>query len=64
LPCASKCEGAAEMSWRDIPKNKLGELPVLREDFFGVLQECKQSADPKDLEKYSKWTAKHGMKGA
>jgi hypothetical protein len=52
------------MNWRDVPKDKLGELPVLREDFFDVLEQSKPSADPNDLEKYSKWTAKHGMNGS
>jgi hypothetical protein len=52
------------MTWRDVPKDKMGELPVLREDFFEVLEHSKPSSDPNDLEKYSEWTAKHGMNGA
>jgi SpoVK/Ycf46/Vps4 family AAA+-type ATPase len=38
-------EGAADMNWRDIPKDNLGELPVLREHFFEVLQQSRPTAD-------------------
>jgi SpoVK/Ycf46/Vps4 family AAA+-type ATPase len=52
------------MNWRDIPKDKLGNLPVTREDFFKALRQSKPSVDPDNIENYSKWTAKHGMNGA
>jgi vacuolar protein-sorting-associated protein 4 len=64
LPCTPTTDGAIEMNWRDIPRNKLGDIPVTREDFFEALKEAKPSVDPNDLHKYTTWTAKHGMNGA
>jgi SpoVK/Ycf46/Vps4 family AAA+-type ATPase len=52
------------MNWRDIPINKLGDMPVTQEDFFEALAEAKPSVAPAEQERYSKWTKKHGMNGA
>jgi len=57
-------EGAKKMNWRDIPKNKLGDMPVTREDFFEALREARPSIAPDEQKRYSKWTEKHGMNGA
>jgi len=52
------------MTWREVPKNRVLDLPVLPDDFFDALSRAKSSVDPAELHKFSEWTEQFGMDGA
>jgi len=52
------------MSWRDVPRNRIRDIGVTRDDIFESLRQSKSSVSPNDLQKYSEWTEKHGISGA
>jgi hypothetical protein len=63
-PSGSNEEGAISMTWREVPKNRVIDLPVVPDDFLDALARGKPSVDPSELQKYSEWTKKFGMDGA
>lgn len=63
-PCEADDEGAIAMTWRDVPRSKLKEPPVQREDVFAVLEKAKPSVSQAEIDKCAEWTEKFGSEGA
>ncbi|KAL2168670.1 hypothetical protein VTG60DRAFT_6953 [Thermothelomyces hinnuleus] len=65
-PCREGEQGALEMTWEEVPKNRLREPPVTAEDFRQVLRErrVKSSVGAGELQRYEDWTNEFGIDGS
>jgi len=63
IPCAPGEEGAMEITWQQIPGDKVIAPPVLFEDFVQALQQCKGSVSTDDLDKQAQFTREFGQEG-
>jgi vacuolar protein-sorting-associated protein 4 len=64
-PCEGHEEGAVEMTWEGVPKNRLWEPPVTAADFKQVLRDrrVKSSVGVGELQRYEDWTREFGVEG-
>ncbi|KAI9589012.1 vacuolar protein sorting-associated protein 4B [Glossina fuscipes] len=63
LPCSPGDEGAIEMSWMDVPSDKLYEPPVTMRDMLKSLSRTKPTVNEEDLIKLRKFTEDFGQEG-
>uniref|UniRef100_D3TM40 vesicle-fusing ATPase n=2 Tax=Glossina TaxID=44049 RepID=D3TM40_GLOMM len=63
LPCSPGDEGATEMSWMDVPSDKLYEPPVTMRDMLKSLSRTKPTVNEEDLIKLRKFTEDFGQEG-
>jgi len=63
VPCSPGDADAIEMTWNDIPHDKLKLLPVTSKDYLGSIQETKPSVDQGGLARYEEWTRDFGNLG-
>ncbi|XP_071487891.1 vacuolar protein sorting-associated protein 4B-like [Diadema antillarum] len=62
-PCSPGCPGAMEMSWMDVPGEKLKEPAVTFNDLTRALHNVKPSVNEGDLQKQLQFTADFGQEG-
>ena len=62
-PCAPRDSGAKEMSWMEVPGDKLLEPPITYMDFLKALEHTRPTVNDKDLEQFVKFTADFGQEG-
>ncbi|KAK3292806.1 P-loop containing nucleoside triphosphate hydrolase protein [Chaetomium fimeti] len=64
-PCEGGDEGAVEMTWEGVPRNRLREPPVTVGDFERVLRDrrVKASVGVSELQRYEDWTHEFGVEG-
>lgn len=62
-PCSPGAPGAIEMSWMDVPGNKLLEPIVSMSDLLMALANTKPSVNEADLKKLEKFTEDFGIEG-
>ena len=62
-PCGPRDPGAVEMSWMDVPGNKLLEPRVTVGDFLRSLQNTRPTVNTADLKKFEDFTADFGQEG-
>lgn len=60
VPCSPGDPDAIEMTWNDIPHDKLMLLPVTRRDYIRSIRETKPTVDERSLERYEEWTRMFG----
>ncbi|KAL1840449.1 hypothetical protein VTJ49DRAFT_446 [Mycothermus thermophilus] len=65
-PCEKGDEGAMEMTWEQVPRNRLVEPAVTAEDFKEVLRNrrVKASVGVGELRRYEEWTEEFGVEGS
>ena len=63
VPCSPGDADAIEMTWNDIPHDKLKLLPVTSKDYLRSIQETKPSVDQGGLARYEEWTRDFGNNG-
>lgn len=64
IPCSPGEEGAMEISWQQIPGDKVIAPPVTFRDFVQALEQCKGSVSSEDLEKQARFTQEFGQEGS
>lgn len=62
-PCSPGDPEAVEMTWMDVPGDKLLEPLVSMNDFLRSLQNSKPSVNKEDLKKQDKFTEEFGQEG-
>jgi len=62
-PCSPGAPGAFEMSWMDVPSEKLAEPVVTMSDMLMALSTQKASVNDEDLHKLKKFTEDFGQEG-
>ena len=62
-PCSPGTAGAFEMSWVDVPGDKLYEPVVTMQDMLKSLGSQKKTVNDEDLEKLQKFTDDFGQDG-
>ncbi|XP_005099612.1 vacuolar protein sorting-associated protein 4B isoform X2 [Aplysia californica] len=62
-PCSSSSRGALEMSWVDVPTEKLLEPQVTMEDMLAAVGNTKPSVNSQDLSNLEKFADDFGVKG-
>ncbi|KAK7114143.1 vacuolar protein sorting-associated protein 4-like isoform X2 [Littorina saxatilis] len=62
-PCSPGAPGATEMSWMDVPSDKLAEPVVTYSDMLMALSTQKASVNEEDLKKLVKFTEDFGQEG-
>ncbi|XP_031627015.1 vacuolar protein sorting-associated protein 4B [Contarinia nasturtii] len=62
-PCSPGDPGAFEMTWMDVPGEKLFEPPVTMSDMFKSLSSTKPTVNDEDLKKLQKFTDDFGQEG-
>lgn len=64
-PCEEGEEGGVEMTWEEVPKNRLLEPAVTAADFVRMLNErkVKASVGVGELQRYEDWTEQFGVEG-
>jgi len=60
-PCSPGAQGAVEMTWMDVPGDKLLEPKVTFNDFVKAAKEVKPSVNQKDLERHEEFTKEFGQ---
>jgi len=60
-PCSPGASGAIEMSWMDVPGDKLCEPLVTYNDFMKTIKDVKPSVNQKELEKHVQFTKEFGQ---
>lgn len=63
VPCSPGDPKAIEMSWVDIPADKLPEPPVSMADMLKSVANTKPSTNEDDFEKLRKFTESFGQEG-
>lgn len=63
-PCSPGDPGAMEMTWTEVPSDKLLEPPLLFKDFKRAIQSSRPTVSQVDLEKNADWTREFGSEGA
>ncbi|KAL2117576.1 hypothetical protein VTJ04DRAFT_7236 [Mycothermus thermophilus] len=65
-PCEAGDDGAIEMTWEQVPRNRLVEPALRKEDFLEVLRNrrVKASVGKGELERYEEWTREFGVEGS
>lgn len=63
MPCSPGDPGAMEMSWMDIPGEKLIDMPVTYEDFLKSLKCSKPTVSKDDVAEQLKWMEEFGQEG-
>ncbi|XP_013109934.1 vacuolar protein sorting-associated protein 4 [Stomoxys calcitrans] len=63
VPCSPGDDGAIEMSWVDVPGDKLFEPPVTMRDMLKSLSRTKPTVNDDDLIKLRKFTEDFGQEG-
>ena len=61
--CSPGHPDAIEMTWADIPDDKLILTPVTRRDYYFAISAIKPSVDLQSLQKYVDWTRGFGTNG-
>mmetsp|Transcript_3165 Transcript_3165/g.4629 ORF Transcript_3165/g.4629 Transcript_3165/m.4629 type:complete len:443 (-) Transcript_3165:81-1409(-) len=62
-PCSPGDPQAIEMTWIDVPTDKLIEPPVVAKDFLRALANTRPSVNKDDLKKQEKFTLEFGQEG-
>ena len=62
-PCSPGTPGAIEMSWMDVPGDKLFEPPVTMADMLRSLATQKRTVNEEDLAKLKKFSDDFGQEG-
>ena len=62
-PCSPGAQGALEMSWMDVPSDKLKEPQITMRDFQQSLNRAKPSVSEDDLDKCRKFMEDFGQEG-
>jgi vacuolar protein-sorting-associated protein 4 len=62
-PCSAGVPGAIEMTWADVPGDKLYEPPVTMNDMLKSLATSKPTVNDEDLKKLTKFTNDFGQEG-
>ncbi|CAL1538501.1 unnamed protein product, partial [Lymnaea stagnalis] len=62
-PCSPGAPGAIEMSWKDVPSDKLLEPIVSKNDMLMAINNSKATVSSEDLKKLQKFTNDFGMEG-
>ncbi|KER22385.1 hypothetical protein T265_09503 [Opisthorchis viverrini] len=63
-PCSPGDPGAIEMSWSDVPSDKLKEPPVSMIDMLQALQRNKHTVAQADLDRLEQFTREFGQEGS
>ncbi|XP_047098293.1 vacuolar protein sorting-associated protein 4 [Schistocerca piceifrons] len=62
-PCSPGCPGAIEMTWMDVPGDKLFEPPVTMNDMLRSLATSKPTLNEEDMAKLEKFKEDFGQEG-
>lgn len=62
-PCSPGSPGAVEMSWMDVPSDKLFEPPVTMSDMLRSLATSKPTVNDEDMQKLDKFKEDFGQEG-
>ena len=62
-PCGPRDSGAQEMSWMDVPGDKLLEPRVSVSDFMRSLENTRPTVNSDDLKKFEEFTRDFGQEG-
>lgn len=62
-PCSPGDAGAVEMSWMDVPGDKLVEMPVTFNDFVKSLRTARPTVSKDDVERQLEWMREFGQEG-
>nr|BAN20813.1 skd/vacuolar sorting [Riptortus pedestris] len=62
-PCSPGSPGAVEMSWMDVPSDKLFEPPVTMSDMLRSLATSKPTVNDEDMQKLEKFKEDFGQEG-
>lgn len=62
-PCSPGEPGAIEMSWMDVPGDRLVDLPVTYNDFVKSLRTVRPTVSKDDVEKQLAWMREFGQEG-
>jgi len=62
-PCSAGAPGAVEMTWIDVPGDKLFEPPVSMSDMLKSLETSKPTVNEQDLKKLTQFTNDFGQEG-
>ena len=62
-PCSPGTPGAFEMTWIDVPGERLYEPPVSKVDMLRSLSTQKKTVNEEDLEKLTKFMNDFGQEG-
>jgi vacuolar protein-sorting-associated protein 4 len=62
-PCSPGDRGAIEMTWVDIPGDKLLEPLISKRDMLNSLSTQKPTVNEKDLERHRQFTEEFGQEG-
>lgn len=62
-PCGPRDRGAQEMSWMDVPGDKLLEPQVTHGDFIRSLQNTRPTVNTEDLKRFEDFTRDFGQEG-
>jgi len=63
-PCSMGDSGAMEMTYNEVPHDRLLPPPVTLEDFQRVIRRSRSSVSQDELQKYVQWTADFGRNGS
>uniref|UniRef100_A0A182T745 Uncharacterized protein n=1 Tax=Anopheles maculatus TaxID=74869 RepID=A0A182T745_9DIPT len=63
VPCSPGDSGAIEMTWVDVPGDKLFEPPVTMNDMLKSLASTKPTVNEDDMKKLDKFTEDFGQEG-
>jgi vacuolar protein-sorting-associated protein 4 len=63
-PCSMGDSGAMEMTYNEVPRDRLLPPPVTLEDFQRVIRRSRSSVSQDELQKYVQWTADFGRNGS
>jgi len=62
-PCSPGDPGAMEMSWMDVPGDKLVEMPVTFNDFVKSLRTARPTVSKDDIQRQLEWMKEFGQEG-
>lgn len=63
MPAAATDEDAIEMTYHDVPDDKVVEPPLQMLDFITALRVVRPSLDPGEIKKFEDWTHQFGITG-
>ncbi len=63
LPCSLRDPSAIEMSWTEVPAEKLSAPIVGYSDFLAGLESVNATVNPAELDKYVAFTEEFGQQG-
>ena len=61
IPCSAQCTGAIQMTWEDIPRDRVVEPPMTLSDFMESMAHTQQTVTQSDLERFANFAENFGQ---